>query len=139
MKTKSILHQERKGNKLMNLHGVDEKDGKDASGNNMQTLKGMANQDELLRDMKDDLNISKGAVGKLIWSYLQYTSCQIDGKDSTIIEIKHVWSLINAIEDMLQEKQETINLNVKTNMSLIETIQRMVNERNPISKGYPLI
>ena len=123
----------------MNLHGVDEKDGKDASGNNMQTLKGMANQDELLRDMKDDLNISKGAVGKLIWSYLQYTSCQIDGKDSTIIEIKHVWSLINAIEDMLQEKQETINLNVKTNMSLIETIQRMVNERNPISKGYPLI
>ena len=67
-------------------------------------------------------------VAKLIWSYMQYTPCKIDGDDTTIIEIKHVWSLINDIEGILREKQDTIDLNIKTNMDLVKTIQRIINE-----------
>ena len=78
-------------------------------------------------------------IAKLVWSYLQYTPCLINGNNTTIIEIKHVWSLINAIEEMLNEKQETIDLNVKANMELVATIQQMINKKNTTSSGFPLI
>jgi hypothetical protein len=70
-------------------------------------------------------------VAKLVWSYMQYTSCKIDDNNASIIEIKHVWGLINDIEEMLKEKQETIDLNIKTNMELVVTIQRMIDEKKP--------
>jgi hypothetical protein len=76
-------------------------------------------------------------ISKLVWGYLQYTTCKIDDKDTTVIEIKHVWSLINDIKGLLAEKQEIIDLNVKTNMELVKTIQDMINRGK--SSGFPLI
>jgi hypothetical protein len=76
-------------------------------------------------------------ISKLVWGYLQYTPCKIDGKDATVIEIKHVWSLVNDIKGLLKEQQETIDINVKENMNLVKTIQNMTNRDK--SSGFPLI
>lgn len=94
-------------------------------------------------DITDDL-MANGAVAKLVWSYLQYTSCQIDGNDATVIEIKHVYSLINDIMGFLKEQQQIIDKNVKVNMDLVKTIQRMINEEKDRlertkGSGFPLI
>jgi hypothetical protein len=103
---------------------------------NLQILKDMATPDALLRDMEEDID-PLGAISDLVWSYLQYTTCKIDGNDATIIEIKNVYSLINDIMGFLKEKQQTIDLNVKTNMELVKTIQSMINRGK--SSGFPLI
>lgn len=79
----------------------------------------------------------KSEIAKLVWDKLKYTQCQVDGLVTSIIEIKEVWELIHEIESIIKEKQETIDLNIKTNMDLVRTIQRMNNkERQHIMDKY---
>ena len=73
------------------------------------------------------LQDSQSEIAKLVWSKLKYTQCHVDGLATSIIEIKEVWELISEIESIIKVKQDTIDLNVKTNMDLVKTIQKMIN------------
>jgi len=37
-------------------------------------------------------------IAKLVWSYLKYTECDINGEHTTIIEAKEIWDMIKALE-----------------------------------------
>ena len=78
------------------------------------------------REMKLQDSISETA--KMVWAKLQYTECKITGEDSTVIEIKDVWGLIKEIEDIIETQRNTIDFNVKTNMDLVKTIQKMISK-----------
>jgi len=71
---------------------------------------------------------SQSEIAKLVWSKLKYTQCHVDGLATSIIEIKEVWELISKIESIIKVKQDTIDLNVKTNMDLVKTIQKMISK-----------
>jgi len=43
-------------------------------------------------------------IAKIVWAKLTYTECQIDGDNTTVIEIKDVWKMIEEIESMVASK-----------------------------------
>lgn len=42
-------------------------------------------------------------IAKMVWEKLTYTECQINGDDTTVIEIKNVWDLIKELENYCQK------------------------------------
>lgn len=42
-------------------------------------------------------------IAKMVWEKLTYTDCQINGDDTTVIEIKNVWDLIKELENYCQK------------------------------------
>jgi hypothetical protein len=65
------------------------------------------------------LQDNQSEIAKLVWSKLFYTPCQINGQDSTIIEIKEVWELIKEIETKFETTKKALDFNVKQNLGLI--------------------
>jgi len=79
-------------------------------------------------EVKESQSAEEKIISKLVWDKLKYTQCHVDGLATSIIEIKEVWELISEIESIIKVKQDTIDLNVKTNMDLVKTIQKMISK-----------
>jgi hypothetical protein len=43
-------------------------------------------------------------IAKLVWSYLKYTECDINGEHTTLIENKEVWEMIKALEFQIHDE-----------------------------------
>lgn len=71
------------------------------------------------------LQDSHSEIAKLVWSYLRYTPCKIDGQDSTVIEINEVWELISEIEAKYMKNKEALDFNVQQNLGLIKENHRL--------------
>lgn len=52
--------------------------------------------------IKADAN-GHSEIAKMVWGKLTYTDCQINGDDTTVIEIKNVWDLIKELENYCQK------------------------------------
>jgi len=58
-------------------------------------LAGNLNPDKLTISNSDG---NYSPIAKLVWSYLKYTECDINGEHTTLIEAKEIWEMINALE-----------------------------------------
>lgn len=74
---------------------------------------------------ESESEIAKSEIAKIVWAKLTYTDCQIKGNDTTIIEIKDVWEMINEIENIIKIKQDALNYNVKQNINLMKKFKNM--------------
>jgi len=58
-------------------------------------LAGEKNPDKLTISNSDG---NYSPIAKLVWSYLKYTECDINGEHTTLIESRNVWEMIKALE-----------------------------------------
>ncbi len=64
-------------------------------------LAGNLNPDKLTISNSDG---KYSPIAKLVWSYLKYTECDINGEHTTLIENMEVWEMISALETHIHDE-----------------------------------